>query len=159
MTDPARGLLGGVVGANGVTLGAATGGTAALQNNGTFSFTPSRHDVRWFVHIRRERQTATPLTATITQCTSAACGFGGAPTAVGDTYTSKIATRFQISRPGVLVNDNDPSGLPLKAVLSGTSTCASLNSDGSFSATGPGSCTFSYNAVNSQNTPSASRRR
>ena len=156
VSDPVRGLLGGATGANGVALGTAfTGGASAtsvqLDPNGTFSYTPptSGSCNGSFTFVVNG---STTLTATITQCASSSCGLGSAPTAVGDTYTSNIATRLQISRPGVLVNDTDPAGLPLKAVLSGTSTCATLNSDGSFSATGPGSCTFSYNAVNSQNT-------
>ena len=168
VSDPQRGLLGGTTGANGVVLGGTFTGAVSTSNlqlldNGTFTYTPpsSGSCTGTFTFVVNG-QTASPYAATITQCTSSACGLGGAPTAVGDTYTSKIAHRFQISRPGVLVNDTDPSGLPLHAALAGVGSCATvvLNPDGSFIATrtgaGAGACSFTYSAVNSQNTPSAS---
>ncbi|HZV54355.1 MAG TPA: hypothetical protein VFF82_05380, partial [Rhodocyclaceae bacterium] len=100
---------------------------------------------------------AAPLCATVNiQACTGAC-LGSAPIAGDDLYTSKVASRLQISPPGVLGNDRDPSGLPLKAVLASAGTCAGveLNPDGSFSAPGVGaSCAFTYNAVNSQNTSS-----
>src|SRR5262245_33475522 len=130
VSDPIRGLLGGTTGANGVALGSVfTGGASAtsisINANGTFTYTPpATGDCSGsFTFVVNG---STTLTANITQCTSSACGRGGAPTAVGDTYTSKVATRFQISRPGVLANDTDPAGLPLHAVLTGTPTCASV---------------------------------
>jgi len=57
----------------------------------------------------------------------------------------------------VLQNDTDPSGFPLKAVIASAGDCSSvqLNPDGSFTATAAGaSCSFTYTAVNSQNTAS-----
>jgi hypothetical protein len=164
VSDPQRGLLGGTTGANGVVLGATFGGAVSaanlqLRDNGTFTYTPpsTGNCSGAFDFVVNGTNT---YTATIAQCASAACGLGAAPTALADTYASKIAHRFQIGRPGVLVNDTDPSGLPLHAVLASAGTCnAQLNADGSFVATrtgaGAGSCTFTYNAVNSQNTASA----
>ena len=165
VSDPSRGLLGGTTGANGVTMGTTfTGGASAtsvqLYPNGTFTYTPpATGDCSGTFEFVVNGSTT--LTAAITQCTNASCGFGDAPTAVADAYTSNIATRFQIGRPGVLMNDTDPSGLPLKAVLADGGTCGAnnirLNPDGSFTARKltPGSCTFTYNVVNSQNTSSS----
>ena len=94
---------------------------------------------------------------------------GGAPTANPDTFTSNVAGKFSTPRPGVLANDNDPSGYtltactpdssgacPAGAVTASTCSAVTLNPDGSFSATGSGaSCHFSYRAVNSQGTQSS----
>ena len=82
---------------------------------------------------------------------------------LADSYTGSIASRFSTARPGVLSNDTDPSGYPLTATagtpaaLNGKPACASvtLNADGSFTATPPAAaatCTFTYQAQNSQGT-------
>ena len=76
-------------------------------------------------------------TVHLNDCASVAGCMGGAPIAIADAYNSNIAARLQISPPGVLGNDTDPSGLPLRAsaasnVVGGSVT---LNPDGSFVAT------------------------
>jgi hypothetical protein len=116
-------------------------------------------------------------TATFTYYANGNCGLsttvtltaalvGGTPTAVADTYTSTNAMVFSAFEPGVLTNDTDPTGYPLSAVLgtvSGGCTVV-LDPNGAFNASFatpavPGSatrvCTFSYQAQNSQGTPSA----
>jgi hypothetical protein len=101
-----------------------------------------------------------------TTATFYAARLGGAPTANADTYTSRVANLLQVAAPGVLVNDTDPAGFPLTAVVAsaGTGGCTlSLQTNGAFTASLPAlatpaarSCTFTYNAVNSQGTASAS---
>jgi hypothetical protein len=100
VSDPLRGLLGGVTGANGVVLGTAftgavTAGSVQLAPNGTFTYTPPAAPGSCTGTFSFVVNGSTTLMANITQCTSAACGLGGAPTALNDTYTSNIATRFQ----------------------------------------------------------------
>jgi hypothetical protein len=56
------------------------------------------------------------------------------PSAFDDSYSTDEDVTLNVGSPGVLVNDNDPDGDPLTAVLDsdvshGTLT---LNSDGSF---------------------------
>lgn len=85
----------------------------------------------------------------------------GPPVAKDDTYNSDVSTLFKVSRPGVLTNDSDPSKFKLEAQLLSSGNCAAvtLNADGSFSAVpgvGASSCTFTYQAKNSQGTLSAS---
>src|SRR5437660_1899664 len=94
-----------------------------------------------------------------------AARLGGAPTANADTYTSHSASLLQVGAPGVLLNDTDPNGYPLTAVSAGAAAggcTVSMQVNGAFTATLPAlatpaarSCTFSYNAVNSQGTSSA----
>jgi len=94
-----------------------------------------------------------------------AARLGGAPTANADTYTSAVANLLQVGAPGVLLNDTDPNGYPLTAASAGAGTggcTVSLQVNGAFTASLPAlttpaarTCTFSYNAVNSQSTASA----
>jgi hypothetical protein len=109
------------------------------------------------------------LCATVT-ITNAAVG--GVPTANADAFASKVATLLNVSQPGVLANDTDPTGYPLFASTSNTAVTAgspftsttggctiTLQSNGSFTAqspSGPNTCTFPYYAVNSQGTASSS---
>jgi hypothetical protein len=99
---------------------------------------------------------------------------GAAPVAVNDTFNSNVATLFQIGAPGVLLNDTDSDGYPLTAApsvagqaigtpfTSATGGCTiTLETNGAFTAQAPApstptaqTCTFSYNALNSQGTAS-----
>ncbi|CAN5817624.1 hypothetical protein BH11PSE8_BH11PSE8_39850 [soil metagenome] len=101
---------------------------------------------------------ASPCVATVT-LKVASTGVGVAPTAAADAYTSAVATKFSVSRPGVLANDTDPGGYTLTAGSATTGNCGAvtMNADGSFIASkGAGNaCTFTYVATNSQGTPSA----
>jgi uncharacterized repeat protein (TIGR01451 family) len=79
----------------------------------------------------------------------------GVPTANPDRFTSNIAGKIAVSRPGVLANDTDSQGYALTvtpgSVTGSTCTSVALNADGSFTATGTTpTCRFSYTATNSQ---------
>ena len=126
-------------------------GTLAFNGDGTFSYTP----VSGFIGtdtFTYNGNGGTTNTATVT-LNVASGGVGAVPIAVADSYTSNVATKFSVSRPGVLANDTDPTGYPLTAslVASGNCTSVSLSADGSFVATSSASsCQFTYVAKNSQ---------
>jgi hypothetical protein len=131
-------------------------GTLTFNNNGTFVYTPATGSHNTTETFTYTGNGGTTNTATVT-LNIASGGIGISPIANADIYTSNIATRFKVARPGVLSNDSDPSGYPLTAVLADPGTCTSvmLNADGSFSATplaNAANCTFTYQAKNSQDT-------
>ncbi len=155
VSDPAKGLLANDVGIYGAAVSGVAPAGLTLNANGTFTYTGAPTT---FTYCGNGAVSGSACnTVTMAACTGSC--LGSAPIANADSFSSNVASRLQISRPGVLANDSDPSGYPLKAVLDGIGTCASvqLNADGSFTATsaGPVPCTFTYNAVNSQNTASA----
>jgi len=166
--DPTKGVIAndtGVYGATVLTAPSGPGSTLTLSPDGTFAYTPGAGvTADSFTYCANGAVAgatcSSGITATVTIAACTGTCLGGAPTAIGDSYNSNVATRIQISRPGVLGNDNDPSGFQLRAVLAGTGTCAGvqLNADGSFVATNAAAtpCSFTYNAVNAQNTSSAS---
>ncbi len=170
VTDPSRGVLANDSGANGAVLdGVSLSGGAtpllAFQSNGTFTYAQLSTDATCGGTFTYRVNGTTVATATITQCDASTLGcsqLGGAPTAAADTYSSNIASRLQISPPGVLMNDTDPSGLALRVNVSSVAASAgltlSVNPDGSFAASTatPGIYTFTYEAQNSQNRVSAS---
>ncbi|ADI28857.1 choice-of-anchor D domain-containing protein [Methylotenera versatilis] len=169
VSDPNKGVLAGVVGANGATLADSSalpvGATLAFQSDGTFTYTPPTTGTCAGAFSYLVNGTLSK-TATITQCDASTPGcaaLGGAPVANSDAYTSAIATQIKVASPGVLLNDTDPSGLPLKTAIVGTPAGGTviLNADGSFTATpttapttAPVNVTFQYNAINTQNTVS-----
>jgi FtsP/CotA-like multicopper oxidase with cupredoxin domain len=137
-------------------------GTVVMNTDGTFTYTSA------------STSSVAPTAGTLidsfkycgngstTLCTTVqlVAGGGAAPvvTATNDTYTSRVATLFRAwAGEGVLANDVDSQGFPLAATLAAPSSCATLNSDGSFVATsgGGGTCTFSYVATDSQGVKSA----
>jgi hypothetical protein len=161
VNDPAKGLLANDVGIYGVTISGAVPAGLTLYANGTFTYTGAPTSFNYCGNGTTAGTTCT--TVSLNPCTGSC--LGASPTASADSYSSNIASRLQVSTPGVLENDTDPSGLPLKAsaasnVTGGTVT---LNPDGSFIATpttpptgaGTATVTFQYQAMNSQNTPSA----
>ncbi len=158
VNDPGKGVIANDVGVYGVqVLAAPSAGTLTLNPDGTFSYVPNAGTTSDSFTYQANGSAGPTATVTLTPCTGTC--LGDAPTANADSYSSNIASRLQVSPPGVLGNDRDPSGLPLKAMLASAGTCASvqLNTDGSFIATSASGvpCAFSYNAVNSQNTSSA----
>lgn len=165
VAEAAKGLIANDTGVYGVTLLTAPtgiGSVLSLNADGTFTYTPGAGVTSdSFTYCANGTVTGTTcssgLAATVTLAACTGTCLGAAPTAAADNYTSNIASRLQVSPPGVLQNDTDPSGFPLKAVLASIGSCSSvqLNPDGSFTATTSGaSCAFTYTAVNSQNTAS-----
>lgn len=149
----------------GQVLTAPTGGKLSFNANGTFTYVPNAGTTTDSFTYYVNGDTSNFTTVTLAACTSSC--MGGAPVAMSDAYTSKVATSITINRPGVLDNDTDPSGHPLKAQLdascSGPSSTllgsnqVNLSPDGSFTITGissPGTYKFCYHAVNSQNVAS-----
>ena len=140
-----------------------------LNPNGAFTYTGTTATSFQYCGNGATSPTASPtMCATVT---IAAATVGSPPTALGDSFTSKVATLLNVSQPGVLANDTDPTGYALFASTSNTAVVAgspftsttggctvTLESNGSFTAqspSGPNTCTFSYYAVNSQGTASA----
>jgi hypothetical protein len=175
VTDATKGLIGGVLGANGVTLGTApaftgqvTAANVAVNPDGTFTYSPPATGAcaGTFTYLVNG---ATPGKATIAECDSitqaGTCALGRV-TARPDSYTSMVGAItghpavLHIAPPGVLVNDTDTTGHPLSVDLTsaptacGSGCTVSVLADGSFTATiaagGTGPYTFQYKAKNSQ---------
>jgi len=184
ITDPAKGLLGGSTGGNGVALGAATGDLAAttatftVNPNGTFTYIPTPGTTCGGTFTFKVNGTL-DKTATIYQCdaisaTATGCTVAAGPVATNVAFTSNIATRYASTPPGVLgSNVSNTGGLTLTAAVDTTVTPAggsvTVNADGSFVATkvagtacpdwasapADASCvTFGYQAKNSQGSAS-----
>ena len=170
--DAFKGVMANDTGVYGVqVMTGPTGGNLTLNRNGTFSYVPNAGTTSdSFTYCANGTVTGTTcssgLTATVTLAACTGACVGASPSANADAYMSNIASRMQVTTPGVLSNDSDPSGLPLSAQLVGTASggTVTLNADGSFvvtPATPPvgaatATVTFQYNAVNSQHTSSAS---
>jgi hypothetical protein len=134
-----------------VLIGGPASGTLALAANGSFTYTP-RADLR--------------TTDTFTYCAWDGRAYSNVATvAIGitppatvvpvtrpDLYTVRKDTALPVARPGVLANDRDPNGDPLRAALVAGVGHGNLTfaSDGSFTyvpAAGfTGTDTFRYNA-------------
>ena len=164
ISDPARGLIANDMNVYGVqVVTPPTHGSLALSPDGTFTYTPA---AGWAPDSFIYQANGNPLiTATVSLNSCAGTCVGGAPTAGNSSYTSNIATRFQIGAPGVLLNSSDPQGHPLTAfqVTGVTNGTVTLNPDGSFVATpatpptgvATSIVTFTYSVKNSQGTTSA----
>ena len=142
ITDPAKGLLGGATGANGVALNAAAPGSLnasiALQPNGTFTYSQATGATTCGGTFTYTVNGTKPLTASISQCDaksqSSDCKLNTV-SAANIAFTSNVATRFVSAPPGVLgANIVNPGGLALTAAITGIPAGGSvvLNSDGSF---------------------------
>ncbi len=170
VSDLAKSVVANDIGIYGVQVSGPAPTGLSLNPNGTFAYNgaPPTVGVPITFGYCGNGATMGAACATVTLALCDVGCLGGAPVATNDTFTSNIASRAQIGSPGVLMNDTDPSGFPLKAVISGSATggTVTLNPDGSFTAvpTCAPNCpvgmaipdvTFQYNAVNSQNTSSA----
>ena len=193
VTDPSAGVLAGTTGANGAAVvssaGLPAGSNLAFNSNGTFVYNPPASPAACggTFTFSVNGATTTTYTATIAECDSGnssatGCVIGGVPVLANDTYNVSNATLFQSPSPGVLLNDTDPSGLPLQVDVSTVTPSAGLtvaaNPDGSFTAQpttactaaptytvnnlgnkvfSPGYCTytFTYNVRNQQGTAAA----
>ena len=165
VNDPAKGVMANDIGVYGVTpVGTPAGVT--LSADGTFTSASCPSSFSYTANNAASTALVTLATCDGTLVNGKAC-HGGAPTANADAYTSDVASLYKAASPGVLGNDTDPDGHPLTAsapssVSGGTVT---LNPDGSFiaiPACAASTCAgvasdviFSYNAVNSQKTSSA----
>ena len=168
ISDPAKGLIANDVGVYGVTVLAAptgTGSTLTLNADGTFTYTPGAGVTSdSFTYCANGTVTgaacSSDKSATVTLAACTGSCKGAAPTANVDSYTSSVATHLQIGSPGILQNDNDPSGLSLSvdtgSIVSAGGLQVTVHADGSFAADvpGPGSYSFTYQDKNSQGTVS-----
>ncbi|WP_211462945.1 Ig-like domain-containing protein [Collimonas silvisoli] len=166
VSDPAKGVIANDIRVYGVKVATPpAGGVLTLNPDGTFTYVPNAGTVSDSFTYMANGNPAITAQVTLAACTAASGCLSGAPIANNDSYTSYVASRLQISPPGVLGNDKDPGGHPLHAsaatnVVGGTVT---LNPDGSFNAapatvpSGASTATvsFQYTAINSQNTSSA----
>ncbi len=133
-----------------------TAGTVAMNLDGSFTYTSSgtiSSPVTFSYCGNGASAGSASLCANVTLTASAATG---APVALPDAFSSRVATYLRVPHPGVLANDTDPAGYSLTAKADPSNPLPStvtLNPDGSFIVTGA-TASFSYIAVNSQGTPS-----
>ena len=107
VSDPSKGVLANDRNVYGAALsGTPTGGTAALNPDGTFTWTPTgagtacAGSFRYYVN----GNTAVTQLVSIVACTTANSCLGGAPIANADSYSSNVASRLHVTPPGVLAN-------------------------------------------------------
>jgi hypothetical protein len=163
ISDPAKGVIANDTGVYGVQfVSGATGGTLALNADGTFTYVPNAGTTSDSFVYQANGNSA--LTATVTLAAAAIEPSSGI-TLNNDSFTSNVATTIDIKGPGVLANDIDAAGYPLSVDPTSISTSDPItvvvNADGSFVATtGPSTAartfSFTYRAKNSQGTASAS---
>ncbi len=127
-----------------VLVAAPSGGTLALQPDGSFSYQPKPgwSGADFFTY----RAMSGTLASNVATVAITVTPVPDAPVAAPDTFAS-TSTTLTVPAPGVLANDTDLDGDMLEAVLvSGPATgTLTLNPDGSFSFTGsPGSSTVSF---------------
>ena len=165
VSDPAKGVLANDVNVFGAKVSVApTGGTLALNTDGTFTYMPGVGTVLGFLRVLRQRRNIrrglryrnTGQCTTAGGCLEAANGI----TVNNMAFTSKVATYLKIASPGVLSVDSDSKGLPLSvntgSVVMGTGLTLTMDSHGGFTANvgGTGTYYFGYSVTNSQGTAS-----
>jgi hypothetical protein len=168
VSDPAKGVIANDINVYGVSvLTPPSGGTLSLHFDGTFTYVPNTGTTSDTFVYQANGNPLLQATVTLSACTGPC--LGGAPTAMDDAFTSRIASRMQVSVPGVLGNDKDPQGHPLTvdplSVVADPGLNVAVSPDGAFIATAIGagsmicptgtpagaSCfRFQYQAVNSQ---------
>jgi hypothetical protein len=175
VTDASKGVLGGAVGASGVSIdptvatnysGNVSATNLTLNADGTFTYTQVSTAANCGGTFTYKVNGTQSQTATIAQCdanssSATGCSLAAAPVANSVTFNSNVASRYVSPPPGLIASVTNPSGLTLKAnaatsVNNGTVT---LNADGSFVATPtcttlPCSVTFSYSVSTAQNVSS-----
>ncbi len=152
VSDPAKGVIANDIGVYGVQL--LSGPTSpctpssalpcvTLNPDGTFVYVPAAGATAGsFTYCANGTvtgsvcSTGSTLTATVTlaACTAGSGCLGEPPVANADSYTSNIASRLQISPPGVLANDTDPQGHPLCSAPIAVTGCPTTGQ--TFTATG-----------------------
>ena len=160
VSDPSKGVIANDINISGVKVvtGSVTGGTLTLNTNGTFTFAATATSGSFQYCGNGATSGAACTTVTLGAATiEANTGITPNP----DAYTSKVATALSITSPGVLANDTDAAGYPLKVNAASVSPQAGLtvtvDETGGFvaSVAAAGTYTFTYKAQNSQGTVSA----
>ncbi|MBV9443370.1 MAG: hypothetical protein JO217_11800, partial [Acidobacteriaceae bacterium] len=159
VSDVSKGVIANDVNVYGVAVqNAPTKGMLTLNANGTFTYVASAN---WsggdsFSYCAN---------GSATLCTNVTLGPATIEGASGiivanDSYTANVATALSIRAPGVLVNDKDNAGYPLKvshkSITAQAGLTVAVDDFGGFNAsvTSPGTYVFAYAAVNSQGTTS-----
>jgi hypothetical protein len=150
VTDVSRGVLGGAVGASGVSAPTGyTGGLSAsnlvLNADGTFSYTQAANATTCGGTFSYLVNGTLARTATIAECDAgshAGCTLAAAPTAQPFVVVSSVASRYASPPPGVMAYVSNPGGLALSATAT-----AAVNADGSFVVAGPGAACALPNAT------------
>jgi hypothetical protein len=161
VSDRGKGVLANDVNVTGVALALApASGTVSLNADGTFTYTPAgtfTPDAFTYCGNGTTLSSPSPVCAKVT-LTAAPIESAAGIVLNNDSYTSNVATKLSINRPGLLANDYDTLGYPLSVVVSSIVSDGGLtvvaNADGSFTATAAsaGTHTFTYLAQNSQGT-------
>jgi hypothetical protein len=161
VSDRSKGVLANDINVTGVALATAPAGTVSLQLDGTFNYTPPAGTFAGdtFTYCANGTTlTSTPSVCAVVTLTAMVPESAAGIVLNNDSYTSTVATKLSIHRPGLLANDYDTLGYPLTVVTSSIVASGGLtvvaNADGSFTATAPapGPYTFTYLAKNSQGT-------
>ncbi|MFP4905888.1 hypothetical protein ACLFKT_43715, partial [Paraburkholderia sp. BR14261] len=127
VSDPARGVAAKDANVYGVQVKTPpTGGSLTLNPDGTFVYTPSQGTTADSFVYQANGNPNAAATVTLTACTTGNGCQSGPPTAGNAAYTSNVASRLQISEPGVLTYASDPNGLQLTATLVGTPSGGSV---------------------------------
>jgi hypothetical protein len=191
ISDPSKGVIANDVNVYGVELSSPpANGTLmcmALPSNpvpgicanGTFTYTPTAGantaagtGALFDTFSYCANGAAAPTSGTSALCTTVTLNtssLSGNPTAIAQTYTSKMATYIKIPAPGLLIGNSDPNALPLSVVtttaptLSGGTGTVMLDAKGGFTVSMPGNSTatttttvtFTYTVQNSQGRQSA----
>ena len=143
VTEASKGVLGGSVGASGVSAPTAftnnlSASNLTLHSDGTFTYTQAAGATACGGTFTYLVNGTAAHTATIAQCdvnssSATGCALGSAPVANDFLVVSSVGSRYASPPPGVLAHVTNASGLSLSAVAT-----AAVNADGSFVATGPG---------------------
>jgi VCBS repeat-containing protein len=120
IADPALGVLANDTDGQGdvltAALGSVSGGTVALNPDGTFTFTPAPNfqGTGGFTYRPNDGQAL----GNVTSVTITVANVNDAPVAVNNSYTTAEDTALEVAGPGVLGNDSDVDpGEALTAVL------------------------------------------
>ncbi len=160
ISSPAKGVVGNDVRVYGVSvLTAPTGGTLALNANGTFTYTPNAGTTTdSFTYCANGTVTggvcSSGVTATVTLGASNVLSSDTGVTCTPTSFTSTVATSLSIQTPGVLAGCKDGANLPVSvdpSSVSATGMTVVADANGGFIATTttPGTYTFSFKAKNS----------
>ena len=147
VSDPGKGVIANDTGVYGVTLmttPAATGGTVALNHNGTFTFTPTAGATSFGFSYCANGSVSTTVACSSgisTTVTLTAAAADGTITVPNQTFTASTGTYINIRNPGLLTGATDSAGYPLTLNPSFTPTVTAgltlvaTDANGGFTAT------------------------